>query len=362
MKYKIKTRLFAALALSGVSFYWPASESLAQEDGFGFIRPAEPTRQDGQQHNVPPITQAPSMRSAGASAPKAFAASNVFNGAYVDSGAENVGYAQHVSPSGNQERATTRRVAYNQPQSATSQVPVVSGLQAQRDLPPIVNSAQSTGRRGYPQIVQPIEQNELPPIQSSLQPKSNSTLPPIVTPNAGLERLLHPIPKKVDNVASGEMIQDEFMLNADSSAINGSSRVTPAAAFGASPLFVQDAPPIIGGSVDPGSLPSSDGLLVPGDGSSRPCHVAELLIPSHEQRRLTQPMFQYLSLSWVQAREMCRKRVLAHGMCKQLVLALEAGLIHNHARLTLTQTGNHNLLSATLAVQLVATLEVMSAE
>ena len=57
MKYKLKTRLFAALALSGVSFYWPASRVVAQEDDFRFIRPAEPTGQDDQESSVPPIAQ-----------------------------------------------------------------------------------------------------------------------------------------------------------------------------------------------------------------------------------------------------------------------------------------------------------------
>ena len=114
MKYKLKTRLFAALALSGVSFYWPASGAFAQEDDFGFIRPAEPTRQDEQTSTVPPIVSGTSrsgVRSPNAlgasvqlpnamppivaspnqqaavktSAPMPFAASNVYSGSYVES-------------------------------------------------------------------------------------------------------------------------------------------------------------------------------------------------------------------------------------------------------------------------------------
>ena len=307
MKYKLKTRLFAALALSGVSFYWPASGVLAQEDDFGFIRPAEPSRQDEQEQSVPPITQATPLtaqvtppivsgtlnsgvrspnalvasvrppatvppivttanrQAAGkASAPMPFAASNVFNGAYVESGTANVGYAQHVSPSQTGENASAQQVAYNEPAGAANQPPIVSGIQAQRDLPPIVNADQPSERRFTPQIVQPIQQNELPPILSSAQVASNSAVPPIVAPKAGLERLLSPVST---NIAQEKTIQDEFLLSANEAAMSEASKVEPAA-FGVSPMLIQDAPPTTDGIVDsivPGSLPSARGVLVPAD-------------------------------------------------------------------------------------------------
>ena len=329
MKYKLKTRLFAALALSGVSFYWPTSTVLAQEGDFGFIRAAETARQDVQKLNVPPITQsnppinrlmppivsgnnlglkrrkvlaasfqppitqapvaqapatqAPATqarvaqapiaqsanRQARASSPVPFAASNVFNGAYVQSENAGLGYAPQAAPSAAQESSTAQQVAYNQPASSSqsSQAPIGSGIQAQRDVPPIVASTQSTVRREAPQIMQPLEQNELPPILSSVQ-TANDSVVPIVTPKSGADRLLGTVPKVVAGTGDGGMIQDSFLLNADGKTIDGSSNVEPASAFGASPLLVQDAPPIINGSVqaiEPGSLPSADGLLVPVD-------------------------------------------------------------------------------------------------
>jgi len=236
MKYKLKTRLFAALALSGASFYWPATEVLAQEGDFGFIRPAEPSRQNDQELATPPITQvrppiisgaassnllkpiagqpptivqAPNART-GASAPVPFATSSVFNGAYVDSGEGSVAHAQHVSPAEAGQQASSRQVVYNSPAGVANQALTGSGIQAQRDVPPIVDSALSTARRVLPppatarrvlpQIVRPIEQNELPPILSSSRATTGSGLPPITTPKAGRDQLLHPIPAKVDEV------------------------------------------------------------------------------------------------------------------------------------------------------------------
>ena len=287
MKYKLKTRLFAALALSGASLYWPASGVLAQEGDFGFIRPAEPARQNEQEIAAPPITQArppivggvssPSLPQPNTlanvgqppivsqaptarvtvSAPVPFATSNVFDGAYVESGTGNVGHAQHLSPAQADEQIATQQVAYNEPLGVSNQAPVGTGIQAQRDVPPIVVVTQSA-RRGVPQIVQPIEQNELPPILSSDQGVSGSAMPTVMTPKAGLDQLLRPIPAKVDNAVGGGMIQEEFVLDAEASG------VTPAAAFGNSPLFVQDAPPIISGA-ELGTLPSTDGILEPVD-------------------------------------------------------------------------------------------------
>ena len=301
MKYKLKTRLFAALALSGVSFYWPTSEVFAQEDDFGFIRPAEPSRQDDQTQEVPPITRTNPMttqamppivngtsnsalrspnavlaasyrvppivsvsvvpasneQATKASAPMPFAASNVYNGAYVESAAANVGYAQHVSPAQSGQQASTQQVAYSEPAVGT-------GIRAQRDLPPIVDSAQSSTRRDIPEIVQPVEQNQLPPILSSVQETADSAMPPIFRPKSGLDRLLNPNPAGATQTSEEAMIQDEFLLSADGAMINEASKVEPAA-FGAAPLLVQDAPPMIDDPVVPGSLPSSSGVLVPVD-------------------------------------------------------------------------------------------------
>ena len=287
MKYKLKTRLFAALALSGVSFYWPASEVLAQEDDFGFIRPAEPTRQNDQELTVPPITQAlppivsgasnPGLLTpiasantvkprivvqapnahAKASAPVPFAASQVYNGAYVESEAGNVGHAQHLLSSQSEQQATTKQVAYNEPSGYTDQAPIGSGIQAQRDVPPIVVVTQSAQIR-VPQIIQPIEQNELPPILSSDQAASDPAVPPVLTPKAGLDRLLRPIPAQVNDVVDGGMIQDEFLVDTET------AEVKSTAAYGASPLLVQDAPPIVSGA-ELGALPSTDGVLEPFD-------------------------------------------------------------------------------------------------
>ena len=307
MKYKLKTRLFAALALSGVSFYWPATEAFAQENQFGFIRPAEPSRQDDRELQVPPITQAnpPIVRgtpkmglrspkvlaasfqpprisvsvvpasdqptAAKASGPMPFAASNVFNGAYVESGPGNVGHAQHISPSQTGQQPSSRQVAYNESADSQYQSEIGSGIRAKRDLPPIVESAQRSARRVNSKAIKPMVQNEFPPIVSSVQEASDSAMPPIVTPTSGLDRLLDPIPAVASETASGgdRMIQDEFMIGSDGAISSETSKVEPAA-FGAAPLVVQDAPPIIGGidSVTPGSLPSADGVLVPVDPSS----------------------------------------------------------------------------------------------
>ena len=226
MKYKLKTRLFAALALSGVSFYWPSSEVLAQND-FGFIRPAEPTRQDDQGLKAPPIRQANPMTTqappivngasdlgvrrprvlaasfqppvavppivpasnrqatAKASTPKPFAASNVFNGAYVEPsagnvGAGNVGYAQHLSSPQNGQQVTTKQVNHNESGGISNETAIGSGIRAQRDLPPIVAASPSSARRGTPQLAQPIELNELPPVLSTVQAATDSALPPVV--------------------------------------------------------------------------------------------------------------------------------------------------------------------------------------
>ena len=86
------------------------------------------------------------------------------------------------------------------------------------------------------------------------------------------------------------MIQDEFLLSADEAALDDASAVEPAA-FGASPMLVQDAPPIIDGSIDslvPGSLPSASGVLEPVDPSVTLFHSKGLLRLFLGQRRSIQ--------------------------------------------------------------------------
>ena len=263
MKYKLKTRLFAALALSGVCFYWPASRLVAQEDGFGFIRPAESTRQDDQELSNPPIVQAstplellqPSSavrppaavvqspqtrRSPASSTPVPFASSNVFNGAYVEAGNAAVGQAEHQLPSQGLQQATVKQVSHQSPIPATELPPILQSGHAERDIPPIVQSNNSV----VPRIVQPIEQSDLPPI---------------VPPNAGVNRLLNRIQPSD---------QSETLITADGASVDEASSVQPAG-FGAGPLLMQDAPPIVGSIVEGsvlGELPSVDGgALVPVD-------------------------------------------------------------------------------------------------
>ncbi len=292
MKYKLKTRLFAALALSGVSFYWLASPAVAQHDDFGFIRPAEPVRQTGLEVNVPPITQAnqlnqamaeralssrslqpssgvrppaampsvanapTSRRNSSASAPVPFASSKVFNGAYVVEGNAGVGDAQQVS--------------YQQPVQANDPPPIVSSSNARRGLPPVVQGAGAS----VPRIVRPIEQNELPPILLPIQAKTVSGVPPIVAPRTSSDRMLGPIQ------TSG---QNSSLLTADGSSLNESSEVE-LAGFRAGPLVVQEAPPIIGRIIEEGiagALPSAgsgtrpvDPVLPPAGSSTRPIDPA----------------------------------------------------------------------------------------
>ena len=263
MKYKLKTRLFAALALSGVSFYWPASLLVAQEDGFGFIRPAESTRQDDQELSNPSIVQASvpfellqpssavrplpavvqspqSRRSPASSTPVPFASSNVFNGAYVEAGNAAVDHAAHQLPSQGLQQATVRQVSHQTPVPITEVPPVLQGGHAERDVPPIVQSNNSV----VPRIVQPIEQSDIPPI---------------VPPNAGINRLLNRIQPSD---------QSETLITADGASVDEASSVQPAG-FGAGPLLMQDAPPIVGSIVEGsvlGELPSVDaGALVPVD-------------------------------------------------------------------------------------------------
>ena len=266
MKYKLKTRLFAALALSGVCFYWPASRLVAQDDGFGFIRPAESTRQDDQELSNRPIVQAStplellqpssavrppaaipvvvqspqSRRSPVSSTPVPFASSNVFNGAYVEAGNAAVGHAEHQLPSQGLQLATVKQVSHQSPVSITEVPPVLQGGHAERDIPPIVQSNNSV----VPRIVQPIEQSDLPPI---------------VPPNAGINRLLNRIQPSD---------QSETLITADGASMDEASSVQPAG-FGAGPLLMQDAPPIVGSIVEGGvlgELPSVDGgALVPVD-------------------------------------------------------------------------------------------------
>ena len=310
MKYKLKTRLFAALTLSGASFYWPASAVLAQEGNFGFIRPAEPTRHDqelsvaevakaappivrgtaslGQQPidigairppaALAPVTPAPGKRKARVT-PVPFASSNVFGGAYVESGPARVDHAQLVTPiqdaqQSTAQQATAQQVAYHHP-SLGNQPQFDSGIHAKRDLPPIVEASHEPTRSVLPQIIQPFEQSELPPILLSVKEANGSSLPSVVTPKKGLNQLVGAAPT---GAADRGMVQQEFLVNADGSSINQASRVEPAA-FGASPLLVQDAPPIIGGSVEslvPGALPSTDGLLTPVDPATQLPAAVEL--------------------------------------------------------------------------------------
>ena len=293
MKYKIKTRLFAALALSGVSFYWPTSRAVAQEDDFGFIRPAEPTRQDDQELEAPPIAQASprtaqpasvsellqpsiavrppaamppvgqspqSRRGPASAAPVPFASSNVFNGAYVTAGDTGARQSDQ-STSHELQQSTVQQVAYQQPLLVSEVPPILSGVQAERNYPPIV---QSGGRSS--------QQNELPPILHPTRAASDSALPPIVPPNAGLGRLLAPIQTNGRNGA---------LLTADESSIHEASSVQPAGFGGSpktafarpsvwstkSPVLMQDAPPIVGsvveGGITGGLPPSLNGSLVP---------------------------------------------------------------------------------------------------
>ena len=90
-------------------------------------------------------------------------------------------------------------------------------------------------------------------------------MPPIVRPTAGVDRLRSPAEISDGSV---KLAQDNnLLLNANESALNEESSVKPAA-FGASPLLVQDAPPTFGvdnGSIVPGALPSTAGELRPVD-------------------------------------------------------------------------------------------------
>ena len=279
MKYKLKTRLFAALALSGVSLYWPASRVKAQEDDFGFIRPAEPARQDDQQLGGPPITQAsppivqremvsellqPSNavrppaamppvvqsqqphRRPSVSAPVPFASSSVFNGAYVPEGNPGQGHAQHQSPSNDSQQGTVQQVSHQQPVVINEVPPILSGAQTDGDLPPIVRSGNRPTRR-----------NEVPRILLPTPPVNEPGLPPIVSPNNRLARLLSPI----------QPSDRGGLSTANESSIDEASSVQPAS-FGASPLLIQGAPPIVGSIAEegaPGGLPSVSGALVPID-------------------------------------------------------------------------------------------------
>ena len=290
MKYKLKTRLFAALAILGASFYWPASRVVAQEDDFRFIRPAERNRLDDQEPSVssttqagPPIAQrtstgllqpsstprppaampnvfqpSESRRGSAASAPVPFASSSVFNGAYVPKGNTGVEYAQHL-PSQGKQQATVQQVSHQEPILITELPPILPSGRAERALPPIVQSNNST-----PQIVQPIKQSKLPPVVHPVHAANESNLPPVVPPNAGLNRLLSRIQTTDKNLTNDK---NDSLATADGSSLNETSSVTQAS-FGATPLVVQDAPPIVGSVVEDsitGSLPSLDGSLVPID-------------------------------------------------------------------------------------------------
>ena len=290
MKNKLKTRLFAALALSGASVYWPVTAVVAQVQGddFGFIQPVEPTRQDDQEAIVPPITRVnPPVSNAASpskllrlsntvrppaampqivqppvvrrpSAPLPFASSNVFNGTYVEPTTNSVGNAQHLSPAQNTQSIDVQQVSHDESLGNPSPSTAIS---AKRDLPPIVTVAKTVAGR----VNQPFEQNELPPILRPSQTLAEPGLPPIVTPTAGVDRLRSPAEISDGSV---KLAQDNnLLLNANESALNEESSVKPAA-FGASPLLVQDAPPTFGvdnGSIVPGALPSTAGELRPVD-------------------------------------------------------------------------------------------------
>ena len=279
MKNKLKTRLFAALALSGASVYWPASAVVAQVQGddFGFIQPVEPIRQDDQEAIVPPVRRVNSpatnvasplqllrpnntarppaampqivqppvvRRPAARSAPLPFASSNVFNGTYVDPNTNSVGNAQHLAPTQSTQSVEVQQVSHDEPLDNPGQA---NGIFAKRDLPPIVSAVETVASR----VNQPFEQNELPPILLPSQTLTEPGLPPVVTPAVVNDRLRSPAE----------------ISNADSSALNEESRVEPAA-FGASPLLVQDAPPTfdVGDAlIAPGALPSTAGELRPVD-------------------------------------------------------------------------------------------------
>ena len=311
MKYKLKSRLFAALALSGASFCWPASATYGQADDYGFIRAIEPTRDIDQasasqtKAPQPPIVtgRIPSKSKQttalmpqvdnrnskrAATAPMPFASSNVFGGSYI-AGQATAGATEKAAYTAEK---TSERGARQVGFSSNSPMPQnQGGIRAERDLPPIIHSSGDQGAKGLVPIVGPIEQNELPPIALPVQHTQSSELPPIVgaaqdlnllEPNLAYETEIAE-PQRMPPVRhagdGASMVESSYLMHAagDISPADGKVQAT---GFGEAPLAMQDAPPIIDGTVEafpqaspsdlPGQIPAGrsfprNGLLAPID-------------------------------------------------------------------------------------------------
>lgn len=285
MKYKLKTRLFAALALSGASFCWPASTTFGQDDDYGFIEAVEigssaseaqalshlttaqppivtghvPTRVQKRTALMPQANDRPTSRSSVAPVP--FASSSVFGGAYVPQQsaaktARRLGYEEGATDSGK-----VRQVGHAT-QLLMPQPPI--GVRAERDVPPIVTTSSKLVVNqpmsvDFPPIVGPVEQSDLPPIVLTVQERgSDNDLPPVVSPSEGQKRLASiasdgdagqvstPSVRYADSDTS--MVLSSRLINAAGEGGDQAGDVQ-ASGFGESPLAMQDAPPIFAGSV-----------------------------------------------------------------------------------------------------------------
>lgn len=290
MKYKLKNRLFAALALSGASFCWPATTTFGQSDDYGFIQAVD-SGGDFVQANTakqlltpPPIVagqasarrekrialmpQAKTRPAANANAaPMPFASSNVFGGAYVpqqpsDSTASQATFREVPGADSN-----ARQVGYAA-QMLMPQSP--DGVTAQRDVPPIITTASPTASKqitpnSLPPIVGASDQDELPPIVLAVEDPADysSELPPVVSASETTDvsdspaQLLPPV-QYADNGSGTSMVESTYLMNA-AGGIADQSESVQASGFGLSPLAMQDAPPNFGsGTVESTQVPPSD--------------------------------------------------------------------------------------------------------
>jgi hypothetical protein len=314
MKYKLKNRLFAALALSGASFCWPATTTFGQDDDYGFIQAVESAKDSPQTATVkqllqPPIVagQASALQAkrvalmpqaksrpainAGA-APVPFASSNVYGGAYIPQPA-NAGSASQASfrelPGADSK---AKQVGYSaqllMPQSQ-------EGVRAERDVPPIITTASETASKpltvnSLPPIIGVSAQDDLPPIVLMVQDpdEDSSELPPVVS-STGVQNLVPPVVtgpldkskstppllppvRYADNDSDTSMVESTYLMNAAGSIGQQASNVQ-ASGFGDGPLAMQDAPPAVNFGVaepmqaSPGALPGqldAPALDVPG--------------------------------------------------------------------------------------------------
>ena len=169
MKYKLKTKLFTALAISGASFFGPMlSSAFAQDNDYGFIRSIEPTRTvevakfvEEAAIELPPIVNgtispAPVSQSGVSGAPMPFAASNVYAGSFIPNTPppESASVGQRSTS----DEPSVGQVGYtSNPQEVTELPPIVGGLTAERDVPPIIQRVDQS----LPKIVEVV-----PPVRS----------------------------------------------------------------------------------------------------------------------------------------------------------------------------------------------------